>query len=258
MPERTGIYSGNLFGNMLGSNFATGGDGPSGTIQVPMTATSFLTVTGRSATHAYTCQESSGNLIDQIGALNMVANGTPLYQQSVTNWVRKGVGFNEGLNQRFSLALGVGPDCTVTPVAMLVYTVVRTPASLRTLLIISDAGSNARSAVQISAGGLARTIAGNAAFNEGSIDYRDAAVHPILLTYDAAFLTTNRYSDAEKDNGTFGPGTIDSIKGIGALSGDNSFLGEVLAYWILEGANAQFTDAQAKIFLQSLGWVIPW
>jgi hypothetical protein len=68
----------------------------------------------------------------------------------------------------------------------------------------------------------------------------------------------NRYTNLEKDNGTFAVGVASGIKGIGALASSNSWLGECVALWVLTGVEAQFTDAQAKTFLQSFGWTIPW
>jgi hypothetical protein len=258
MAEKYGNVFGNLFSVAFGSSYPVGGDGPLGVIKVPMTAAAFLAATGRTPTHAYTCQEPSGNLIDQIGSLTLIAAGTPLYQQSISGWIRKGVGFNEGLNQRFSVTTGSGPDPAVTPVAMLVYFRARTPAATRSLVMISDAGGGARVCGLITPGGLAETLCGAAAANDGVVDYRDTNVHAMLLAYDAGNTTVSRYTDQEKDNGTFGAGTIDAIKGIGALAGGNSHLGEVVAFWIFDGADARYTDAQAKSLLQGLGWSIAW
>ena len=233
------------------------GDGPSGSILVPMTGASFSAATGRTPTHAYTCQEASGNLIDQVGAVNLVAAGTPLYQQTVSGWTRKGVGFNETVNQRFSVSAGTGWNATVTPVAILAYFTVRTPAAMRNVIILSDAGAAACSCMLNGVTGLLRTQCA-ATTNDGVTDHRDSAVHAGLLTLDIAGTTTNRYTDLEKDNGTFAAGVLDGIKGIGALSGLNSHLGEVLALWVFEGTDAQFSDAQAKSMLQALGWSPPW
>lgn len=233
------------------------GDGPGGLIQAPMTAVGFAALTGRTPTHAYTCQEASGNLADQIGSVNLVAAGTPLYQQTIAGWTRKGVGFNETLNQRFAVGAGSGPNATVTPVAMLIYFTCRTPAAMRNMLILSDAGATARSCALNGVTGLLRTQCA-ATTNDGVVDHRDGAVHPLLLTLDIAGSNTNRYTDLEKDNGTFAAGVLDGNKGIGALTGLNSHLGEVAGLWIFEGTDAQFTDAQAKALLQGLGWSIPW
>lgn len=257
----TEVYStkfGNIYGDVFGSNYPTGtGDGPGGLIQAPMSGASFVALTTRTPTHSYTCQEASGNLIDQIGAVNLVANATPLYQQSVSGWTRKGVGFNETLNQRFSVGAGVGPNPTLTPIAMLCYFTHRTPSTMRNILTISDAGGSARSCMLGGITGLLRTQCA-ATTNDGIVDHRDGAVHAGLLTYDAVGTNTNRYTDLEKDNGTFAVGVLDGVKGIGALSALNSHIGEILALWIFDGVDAQFTDAQAKSMLQSLGWIIPW
>ena len=255
----SGIRSGLRSGIRAGLNPGTGaGDGPSGSILVPMTGPAFLAATGRTPTHAYSCQEASGNLIDQIGSVNLVPAGAPLFLQPVSNWVRKGVGFNETVNQRFSVAAGTGWNVTLTPVAMLAYVTARTAAAVRSLLIITDAGGTARSGVSVTTGGLLRTQCGST-LNDGTIDHRDAAVHPVLLTIDVGGSVTNRYTNIEKDNGTFGAGAVDGTKGIGAYAGLNSHLGEVLALWVFEGSDAQFSDAQAKTMLTNLGWSgIPW
>lgn len=233
------------------------GDGPTGLVQAPMSAATYFALTGRTPTHAYTCQEGSGNLIDQIGAVNLVVAGAPAYGVSVAGWARKGVGFNETLNQRFSVSSGTGPNPTLTPIAMLCYFTARTVSAMRGIMMVSDAGASARSNVGMGATGILRTQCG-AVTNDGVPDYRDSAVHALLLTYDQGGSTTNRYTDLERDDGTFAAGVIDGIKGLGGVNGNNSHVGEVLAYWIFDGADALFSAAQAKTHLQLLGWTIPW
>lgn len=257
---RTGVYVGVAAGisedelwDQPGS-----GDGPGQMIKVPMSAASFLSTTGRNATHAYTCQEASGNLIDQIGSLNMVAIGGPLYAVPVVGWTRVGVGFNRTNSQGFNVGAGVGPNPTATPVAMLIYYTTRATVGQNELLMISDGGPNAwvMAMDNGSSGGTLSTFCG-AAINAGVSPHQDGAVHPLLITYDPAG-TVNRYTDLERDDGTFAAGVIDGVKGIGADGTQASHLGEVLAYWILQGADAQFTALQARTLLQSLGWAPPW
>lgn len=208
-------------------------------------------------THSYGCQEASGNLIDQIGVMNLAAAGTPLYQQTVTGQTNKGVGFNEGVNQRFSVGSGTGPNPTLTPVATLTYFTGRTPAAMRGMVLLSDAGGSARSAMLFATTGFLRTQCG-ATTNDGTVDHRDSAMHAGLLTYDLSATTTNRYSDLEKDLGTFAAGVLDGTKGLGAVGGQNSHLGEVVRHWIFEGTDAQHTDASAKALLQALEWAPGW
>lgn len=232
------------------------GDGPNGTIKVPMSAASFLATTGRNATHAYTCQEPSGNLIDQIGAMPLIPNvAPPLYSVPVPGWSRVGVGFNHTAAQRISVGAGVGPNPTATPVAMLVYFTMRVTAGANEMLMLAESGATTSVAVYEVAGALDTQCNGN--FNLGTVNHEDGAVHAMLLTYDPAG-SVNRYSDLERDDGTFGAGVLDGIKGLGAAAAQNSFTGEVLAFWILQGADAQFTALQAKTFLLSLGWAPPW
>lgn len=208
-------------------------------------------------THGYGCQEASGNLIDQIGSMNLAAAGTPLYQQAVAGQTNKGVGFNEGVNQRFSVGSGTGPNPTLTPVATLTYFTGRTPAAMRGMVLLSDAGAASRSAMLFATTGFLRTQCA-ATTNDGIVDHRDSAMHAGLLTYDLAGTTTNRYSDLEKDTGTFAAGVLDGTKGLGAVGGQNSHLGEVVRHWIFEGTDAQHTDASAKALLQALEWAPGW
>lgn len=256
MPIGTrSIRTGPRVGLRMGLSGDSSGDGPNGNILVPMTAASFLAATGRNATHAYSCQEASGNLVDQIDSLNMVAANTPLYQQSVTGWTRKGVGFNRGTSQRFGVAAGVGPDPTTHPVTMLIYYTTRATVGANEVLNIAESGGTSCRAMD-AAGILTTQCVG--ASNAGTVDHRDGNVHPLLFTYDQGNSTVNRYTDLERDDGTFAAGVVDGLKAIGAGVAQNSWLGECLAWWILENADAQFTAAQAKSFLQSLGWTIPW
>lgn len=233
-----------------------GGDGPGQMINVPMTAASFLATTGRNATHAYTCQEPSGNLIDQIGTMNLIPSAAPpLYSVPVTGWTRVGVGFNHSNAQRIAVGAGVGPNPTLTPVAMLIYFTTRSTAGANEMLMLSESGAATSVAVYEVAGNLDTQC--DSSFNVGTVSHEDGAVHALLLTYDPAG-SVNRYTDLERDDGTFGAGVVDGIKGLGATIAQNSFTGEVLAYWIMQGADAQFTALQAKTFLQSLGWSPPW
>ena len=259
---RVGVWIGSRVGVAIGVSAnetgpgGGGGDGPSGAIKVPMTAGSFLATTGRNATHAYTCQEASGNLIDQIGAMNLVPSATtPLYSVTVIGWTRKGVGFNHATAQNFSVGAGVGPNPTATPVAMLIYFTTRVTAGANEMLMLSESGATTSVAVYEVAGALDTQCDSN--FNLGSVNHEDGAAHAMLLTYDPAG-SVNRYTDLERDDGTFGAGVLDGLKGLGATTAQNSFTGEILAYWIMQGADAQFTALQAKTFLQSLGWAPPW
>lgn len=251
---RASIHVGPKIGPTIGQRGGVG-DGPGDSIKVPMSAASFLSATGRNATHAYTCQESSGNLIDQIGSMDLVAANSPLYSVPVTGWTRVGVGFNHTTAQRFSVNAGTGPDPTLTPVAMLIYFTTRVTAGANEMLMLSESGATTSVAVYEVAGALDTQC--NSNFNLGSVNHEDGAVHAMLLTYDPAG-SVNRYSDLERDDGTFGAGVLDGIKGLGATTAQNSFTGEVLAYWILQGTDAQFTALQAKTFLQSLGWPPLW
>ncbi len=259
--QRVGVRTGVYVGVAPGVNEdeiwdAPGtGDGPGEMIAAPMTASSFLLTTGRNATHAYTCQEASGNLIDQIGSMNLVAAGGPAYSVTVPGWTRKGVGFNRTNSQGFSVGAGVGPNPTATPVAMLIYFTTRGLVGANQLLMISDGGPNAW-ATYLDQSGVLSTFCG-AAINSGAVNHQDGAVHALLGTYDPAG-TINRYTDLERDDGTFAAGVIDGVKGIGADGTQASHVGEILAYWIMQGADAQFTALQAKTFLQSLGWAPPW
>lgn len=234
-----------------------GGDGPGGLIMTPTSGAAFLALTGRTPRNIYPCQDASGNLVDTVGAMNLIANAAPLYTQAVAGWTRVGVGFNQTAAQRFAVATGVGPNPGATPVAMLAYCTFRTPAAVREVFYIEDAGAAVKVAVLCTAGGLLRSQC-IATTNDGTVDHRDTLVHPVLLTIDTAATTINRYSDLEKDNGTYAATPADAPKGLGAAAGATSWLGECVYFVILEGANAQFTDAQAKTFLQSFGWTIPW
>jgi uncharacterized repeat protein (TIGR01451 family) len=236
------------------------GDGPGGAIQVPVTAAGFASVTGRTPTHIYTCQEASSNLIDQVGTENLIAStaaAAPLYQVPITNWTRKGVGFSETSGQKCTLATGHGPNPLNTAVAMLAYVRVRTVIATRTILMIEDAGASNRIMASMNTGGVLVTNCMAAAANAGTVDHRDTNVHPLLLAVDTANTFVGRWTDLEADIGTYGATPGDAVKGIGAVGGGLSFVGEVLGVWILEGANAQIaTNAAAKTFLQSLGWTI--
>lgn len=98
----------------------------------------------------YLCQEAAGNLASSGAGLVLTANGAPLYQQNVTGWTRKGVGFTNAANQRFTAAAATGPNPSTTSMLWLWYlSITAAPGAQVVMLNVSDGATNYRTMAQV-------------------------------------------------------------------------------------------------------------
>lgn len=234
----------------------TARDGPSSAIRVPSNAFQW-SMLGYTPTHLFLCQEASGNLADTIGALTLTANATPLYQQTVTNWTRKFVGFSQAAAQRFSAAAGVGPNPATTDVFWLAYYVSdAAPGGVRGLL---NAGANLGVGLVNGSNNVRLSIAGVTADDSTTNPVGDDLVHPLGLLQDATNSRTGLFLDEAKTLGTHAAAT-DGTKGLGAgvFSASAPANSGAVYLVIFTGANARLSDAQIKTLYQTLGWTVPW
>lgn len=211
---------------------------------------------GRSALSAYLCQEASGNLADSIGANTLTASGASwAYQQTIAGWARKGITIADGnTNHNFQNTTTV-PDIGSTSVALLAYISMpaAAPAGARRFFRLDTTGALAQLSVTprmqiVTSGAGGSTVSGTSDPTN--------AVRPVLMMIDKTAGKAMLYTTQEKITGT--QGTYSGlVLGLGASGGTCPTCGYLYAA-VMSGANAEFTDAQAKTLLQTLGWTIPW
>mgnify|MGYP001561240484 CR=1 FL=1 len=201
----------------------------------------------------YLCQEASGNLTDSIGGVTLTANGTPLYQQTVSGWTRKGVGFNATANQRFTAAATIGPNPTTTSQAWFFdMSSTVAPATTNICISISDGVTNHRlmgnntPRIQVAIAGVT-TI--------GASDPSGAGIQAMDLQYDRTNGRATGHTTQDKIIGTYSALVVDGRKGLGGVV---SVTGQCVYGFRLEGANAEITDANIKAIQVARGHNILW
>lgn len=249
-----GLQRGLLRGLKRGLGVSVGPSVPNeGGIFFPSTAAHFASLGIATPSHLWPCQEASGNLADSLGGLSLVAAGTPLYQQSVPGFTRKAVGFNEGAGQRFTVAAGSGPNPATTSVAWLGY--FRMTAGVggvnRRVLCACDGIATTGVMANLTTSNVVRLLCVAVGAN-GSYDYNDGALHPMLLVYDRTNSLVRCYTDKEQVNGTYNSGAVDAAKGLGAPT-NNSFPGAIP--WAIAAGGAT-AEGYGKTTLQKLGWAL--
>jgi len=266
---RTGIAAGPRFGIAAGISedelAATAGGLPGVTrdsssgIYCPANASEWTAVMAAAGigsgnpSGTWLCQEASGNLVDQIGALALIANGTPLYLQSAAGWARFGVGFNAVANQRFTANVGTGPSPATTSQLWLFYmSITATPGATAVAMNVSDGATNFRTLVTTTPR-IQSAIAGVTA--TGTQNPTATGIQPMVMLYDRTNLAATIFTGQEKITNTYSAAVVDGRKGIG---GALSPTGQCVYGAMFQGAAAELTSAQIKTLLTTLGWSIPW
>lgn len=257
----TGIDTGVNTGVVTGVNPSTGPvadtDATSGKY-VPSTSAQFTALGLAAPVSIHLCQESSGSLADSVGALTLSATASPSYQQTVSGWSRKAVGFTAGTaNQRFSAGAGTGPSITTTSVAWLVYAAVIGAQGGNRDMFGPNITGTTTCKVQTTTTPRVRTNV-NATANTGASDPSATGLQPLLFVFDKTNSRAMLYTGQEKITGTYSALAAESAaKGLGS-SGGTAFGGLIAYSAVWSGASAEISDATAKAWLQALGWVILW
>jgi hypothetical protein len=242
---RIGIRSGIQSGLNPGG-IAT--DGPAGAIYTPARAADWAALSLTTPNSIWPCSEASGNLVDSVAGVVGVPNGAVSYQNTVTNWTRKFVGFSEAATgQRFGI-----PNSTYSPAtasqANLVYARIDTVSG--TNRGISSLGANLQ--LRFSSAGLLQIVNGGAV-TTGAYDYRDSAVHPFLVIHNRTATTTTVFTDKETLSVAYTSGTDSANKGLGCVAATTAPVSYV-GYWAhWSGASA---EAVGKPTVEGLGWTM--
>lgn len=258
MAIRTGLLTGIKRGILAGidTNFFTGTDQSS--IAVPTDAAGFSALGATTPTYFWPCQEASGNLSSTIGSLTLTNNGAGvhLFQQSIPGWTRLAVGAqtNETV---CAWRTNTGPLAGTQSVAW--FGLFQFPAvagSARPQLAASQGGG---AGTQLTAG---LTTAGimrmdNAGTDvDGTYNYVDGAVHPVIVALNRTAQTVNVFTDKEKLTGTYNAAVANGTqKGVGSCVGGATSVYRLLWLGAYAGATAEL-DWKAE--LQRYGWNISW
>lgn len=203
----------------------------------------------------YLCQEAAGNLASSGAGLTLTANGAPLYQQNVVGWTRKGVGFTNAANQRFTAAAAAGPNPAATSVMWLWYiSITAAPGAQVVMINVSDAATNYRVMAQVVGTTRIQNACAGVVVN-GTTDATTVGIQPIAIQYNRTAGVANVYTLNDKIVGTYNAGVLDGRKGIG---GATSPTGQAVYGALWSGAAAEMTPTQIKTLMTTLGWTPTW
>jgi PKD repeat protein len=200
-------------------------------------------------TYHYLCQDTSSHLTDVNGDTVLTVQGVPLYQQTVTGWTAKHVGFNANVSsQKWSHPAATGINPNTTSFAMLVYASAEAFSGTRALMSFGAATNGIRMYSTFQLNFLVNSVTHNGV-SVGHSDLTD--VHPFLIVYNRTASQVRLYTDLEQINGTYAS-IADGHKGIG-MHGESLVASRfnLVAMW--SGADA---ESLSKTTLTTLGWTL--
>lgn len=190
-------------------------------------------------------QELATPIVDVIGGVgDLAAAGAVTFDQVVPGWGRRGCGIPDAAATGFRRAAGQAPNPATTDLLWLFYVIMgAVPAAARTIICGSDSAAATELQVGHGAGRLFRHKS-LAAVTNGAVNINGMNLAPALLN-DRTGGRSAGYISGEKINGTYGAGTVDGNKGIGAGVLNAAPMTVVWgACWT--AAKARLTDAQVK------------
>lgn len=226
-------------------------DGPD-SVYVP-TATAHWTNLGLPIpTRFWTCQETSGNLVDIVAGLTLVPTATtPLYNQTVTGWTSKFVGTADSTSdQAFrtsdaSLNMGTGVSA-----AVLVY-MSWASATLNRRMVSQCGGNNL-----IRNGNATATRAGaahNAVVTQSTNNHSDlTTVRPYVWYRDATANESGLRTNLEHLASTHDETAYTGVKSLGPPTATAAVDSRICLYAVWIGADAEVIKSAAT--LTTLGW----
>lgn len=225
---------------------------------VPSSVAQFAALGIAAPVSIHLLQEASGNPVDSVGSYNLTAAGSPTYQQNVTGWSRKAIGFTQVANQRLGAGAGVGPNPGTTSTLMLIYAAIVGAQGGNREVFGPNITGGTFAKVQVTTTPRLRTNVITGGITTGASDPTATGLQPMMLKVDRTGGAVVLYTGQEKITGVYNAAIAESTsKGYGS-SGATSFGGLIAYGAVWAGASAEVSDAQAKSLLQALGWTIPW
>ncbi len=184
----------------------------------------------------WTFQQSSGDVVDEIGSRDLVAAGTPTYQQSVPGFTRKAISFDDGSTDRFSTTI---PSGATGYVSLVIARMRSAPAATRSIVEHPNIYS------QVTAGLLVRGDCASAASGAISLG---SDVHVIITKSSDALSEARVLTDDELISPNYGLFAGTTLTVGGSSPGDTPPM-DVLYMTAWE---ADLTDAQLSTILDRI------
>ncbi len=222
---------------------------------VPLTLADYALVTSKVPTHTWAMQDASGNPAATVGTGLTKTGVSVTYQQAVTGWARKAIRIPEISSSRLCFTTAGPMNPASGSVAWFGYIdITATPAG--TSPVITGSNNATLLQAQCTTGPLS-SLRCAANSNQGTGNPVTAGVIPFLLVYNKTASTVKLYTSQDLITGTYNSGVGDgTVKGFGSAGTPTGF--DVLLGAGFEGAEAEFSDAQARAFLTAIVWTIPW
>ena len=197
-------------------------------------------------TYSYNCQDLAGNLAPAVGAVSLVADNTPTYQNVEPGWTRKFVG-GTASGAQFNGNLG---NPATTSIMFLAY--IALTAGVSTADVLGETDNNgpkfqlvADNTKRVGAGG---NIATGVTTTTGS-------VIPLIVQYDRTNTETVLYTLDEKITAVYSATAIGTL--LRMVTGRAGGAGNLARYGALAeftGSEAEITPPQVKTMLTTFGW----
>lgn len=213
--------------------------------------TELLAGTGLSnPSNLWLCQEASGNLADSIGAVTLVGEQTPLYQQTVSGWTRKAVGFTDGTLQHRFQTTSIGDTSTTSYLLFMYVAITATPASTRSLMGIGSGAGHRYTGVNTTPRYTAQILFGG---STAGTTAHGTTVHPVIMMINRASSKFKIYTDLETIEQTWSaPVTSGNIFCIGDAINAGSPTARILYIANFTGSAAERSDADISTLLGKL------
>lgn len=199
----------------------------------------------------WNCQEASGDLQSAIGSLALAdANSGHLFEQTVTGWTAKAVGFAAGATGSWSTSDDAMDIAAGESFACLVYGGFEPVTLGRRFLVLASGGTTSISANGNSTTKVVARFSSAATVSPGSYGTATTII-PWLIGRNCTTSVARLFTDREQVNGTFATTATAGAFGIGGFGTAAETCRYVrVAFW--KGADAE--TILAKSTLQTLRW----
>lgn len=237
-------------------------DGPGG-VYVPETSDDWTLLGMPAPSYQWGCQDASGSLTPAIGAVSLstLVGAGRLYQQTVTGWTRKFVGWDNRFDSYF-----VSTDAATTPgasesFAMLAYVGFTVPDSAARTCLVAAGGDGTSFGIVYSASKRQAQIGLNTVHTSpvSGVDYGSDVnvIRPVLFGRNCTSSTAVGFTNLEQLTTTYASAAVSSAtKGWISLfnSRASTIRGGLLCMW--RGADAE-TILQRSTLIK-LRWTLPY
>lgn len=200
------------------------------------------------------CQEPSGNPADSIGSNGLTAFGAVSYANNVTDWTRKALGLIHTGGAFYNVSIG---NTSTTSYMVLAYVaMIAAPVANQPVINVGQpTGSPTDSRrAEITTSRTWRANGGGVTPADGSTD-ASTTVHPVVLLFNRATSEFTVMTDQDKITTTW---VNPTVGGTYFSFGDGTNQAHLLYGCLFSGAAAEYSQAQVKTLLQTLGWTVAW